>query len=94
MNPPVPFDLVNYGKTLFRQQGCLMCHRLKGEGGGVGPDLTSEGRRGRTTEWLMGHFKDPATYVKGSVMPPSKNLTEEQLKALAAFLQNQKEPGN
>ena len=51
--------LVKYGKTLYRQEGCFTCHRLNGEGGPVGPDLTTEGERGRTTEWLVGHFKDP-----------------------------------
>jgi len=82
--------LIKYGKTLYRQEGCFTCHRLNGEGGGVGPDLTTEGSRGRATEWLVGHFKDPPAYVHGSVMPPFKNLTDEQLRALTEFLQNQK----
>jgi cbb3-type cytochrome oxidase cytochrome c subunit len=82
--------MIKYGKTLYKQEGCFMCHRLNGEGGRVGPDLTTEGARGRTQEWLVGHFKDPAAYVPGSLMPPFKNLTDEQLKALTAFLQNQK----
>jgi mono/diheme cytochrome c family protein len=85
--------LIKYGKTLYRQEGCFMCHRLNGEGGGVGPDLTTEGTRGRTKEWLIGHFKDPPAYVHGSLMPPFKNLTDEQLQALTAFLQNQKGRG-
>ena len=85
--------LVKYGKTLYRQEGCFTCHRLNGEGGTVGPDLTMEGTRGRTAEWLVGHFKDPPAYVHGSVMPPFKNLTDEQLRALTGFLQNQKSRG-
>jgi len=85
--------LVKYGKTLYRQEGCFTCHRLNGEGGTVGPDLTTEGTRGRTSEWLVGHFKDPPAYVHGSVMPPFKNLTDEQLRALTGFLQNQKSRG-
>ena len=85
--------LVKYGKTLYRQEGCFTCHRLNGEGGTVGPDLTTEGTRGRTSEWLVGHFKDPPAYVHGSVMPPFKNLTDEQLRALTEFLQNQKSRG-
>jgi mono/diheme cytochrome c family protein len=85
--------LINYGKTLYRQEGCFMCHRLNGEGGRVGPDLTTEGTRGRTKEWLIGHFKDPPAYVHGSLMLPFKNLTDEQLQALMAFLQNQRSRG-
>jgi len=92
--PPTPgkpaAELIAYGKILYRQEGCFMCHQLDGEGGRVGPDLTVEGTRGRTTEWLIGHFKDPPSYVSGSIMPPFKNLTDAQLRALTAFLQNQK----
>jgi mono/diheme cytochrome c family protein len=82
--------LIWYGKTLYRQEGCFMCHRLNGEGGKVGPDLTVEGNRGRTNEWLIGHFKDPSSYTPGSIMPAFRNLTDEQLKALTVFLQSQK----
>jgi cbb3-type cytochrome oxidase cytochrome c subunit len=83
-------ELIKYGKTLYRQEGCFMCHKLEGEGGKVGPDLTLEGTRGRTDEWLFGHFKDPPAYTPGSIMPPFKNLTDEQLQALAEFLQSRK----
>lgn len=83
-------QLVAYGRTLYRQEGCFMCHQLDGEGGKVGPDLTLEGTRGRTKEWLVGHFKDPPAFTAGSIMPPYKNLTEEQLQALTAFLEIQK----
>jgi mono/diheme cytochrome c family protein len=82
-------ELIKYGKTLYRQEGCFMCHQLDREGGKVGPDLTLEGTRGRTNEWLIGHFKDPPAYSPGSIMPPFKNLTDEQLQALAHFLQSQ-----
>jgi mono/diheme cytochrome c family protein len=83
-------DLIRYGKTLYRQEGCFMCHQLNGEGGEAGPDLTVEGTRGRTEQWLIGHFKDPPAYTPGSIMPAFKNLTDEQVKALTAFLQSQK----
>lgn len=88
-----PSQMIAYGRTLYRQEGCFVCHRLDGEGGGVGPDLTVEGTRGRTPEWLQGHFKDPAKYTPGSIMPSFQNLTEEQLTALTAFLLNQKGHG-
>lgn len=85
-------ELIRYGRILYRQEGCFMCHRLDGEGGKVGPDLTVEGTRGRSNAWLIGHFKDPPAYTPGSIMPAFKNLTNEQLRALAAFLQSQKGP--
>ena len=83
-------DLIQYGRILYRQEGCFMCHQLNGEGGKVGPDLTLEGARGRTEAWLIGHFMDPTAYTPGSIMPAFKNLTDEQLKALTAFLESRK----
>jgi len=94
--PPkkTPEQLIAYGKTLYRQEGCFICHQLAGEGTKVGPDLTVEGTRNRSVDWLIGHFKDPAAYVPGSIMPSFKNLTDEQLSALTAFLESQKGGGN
>ncbi len=88
-----PGQLVAYGKMLYRQEGCFICHQLDGEGTKVGPDLTIEGTRGRSTAWLIGHFKNPATFVPGSIMPSFKNLTDEQLSALTRFLESQKGGG-
>jgi mono/diheme cytochrome c family protein len=85
-----PEQLVVYGRTLYRQEGCFTCHQLDGEGTKVGPDLTVEGTRGRSADWLVGHFKNPSAYVAGSIMPSFKNLTDEQLSALTAFLESQK----
>ncbi|HEX5433117.1 MAG TPA: c-type cytochrome, partial [Candidatus Angelobacter sp.] len=81
---------ISYGRTLYHQEGCFMCHQLDGQGGKVGPDLTIEGTRGRTDEWLIGHFRNPPAYTPGSIMPPFKNLTGRQLQALTTFLQSQK----
>lgn len=83
-------EWISYGRLLYRQEGCFMCHQLDGEGGTIGPDLTIEGTRGRSNEWLIGHFKDPPAYTKGSIMPSFKNLTGAQVHALVVFLQNQK----
>ena len=85
-------ELIVYGRKLYRQEGCVGCHQLDGEGGKVGPDLTVEGTRGRSDEWLVGHFKDPSAYTPGSVMLSFKQLTDEQLRALTVFLQNEKGP--
>jgi mono/diheme cytochrome c family protein len=85
-------DKIAYGKKLYRQEGCFMCHQLNGEGGTIGPNLTVEGTRGRSDDWLIGHFRDPGKYTKGSVMPPFQNATDEQLEALTTFLQSQKGP--
>lgn len=33
------------GKAIFASQGCMNCHRVRGEGSRVGPDLTNVGAR-------------------------------------------------
>jgi mono/diheme cytochrome c family protein len=83
-------ELINYGRTLYHQEGCMGCHQLDGQGGNIGPDLTLEGTRGRSDEWLVGHFKNPSAYTPGSVMPSFERLTDNQLHALTVFLQNEK----
>ncbi|TAN23966.1 MAG: c-type cytochrome [Acidobacteria bacterium] len=83
-------EQIAYGKRLLHQEDCIMCHKYEGEGGTIGPDLSTEGTRGRTDAWLIGHFRDPAKYSPGSVMPDFKNLTQPQLNALVAMLQNSK----
>lgn len=83
-------EQIAYGKRLLHQEDCLMCHRYEGEGGTIGPDLSIEGTRGRSDAWLIGHFRDPAKYSPGSVMPEFKNLTQSQLNALVTMLQNSK----
>jgi mono/diheme cytochrome c family protein len=88
--PKSQSELINYGRELYRQEGCMGCHELDGEGGKVGPGLTLEGTRGRSDEWLVGHFKDPGAYTPGSVMPSFHQLTDDQLHALTVLLQKEK----
>jgi mono/diheme cytochrome c family protein len=83
-------ELAKEGSLLFRQENCIGCHRLHGEGGTIGPDLSSEGRGGRTDAWMIGHLLDPSAYAPGSIMPPARNLSRQQIEALTAFLQQQK----
>jgi cytochrome c oxidase cbb3-type subunit 3 len=42
-NAAKPSGDANAGAGLFRSQGCAGCHRIRGEGGAVGPDLSSIG---------------------------------------------------
>ncbi|HYM12519.1 MAG TPA: c-type cytochrome [Bryobacterales bacterium] len=83
-------ELAKEGSLLFRQENCIGCHGLRGEGGTIGPDLSDEGRRGRTDAWMIGHLLDPSAYAPGSIMPPARNLSEQQIRALTAFLRAQK----
>ncbi len=73
------------GRHLFKTQGCMECHSIEGKPADS-PDLTYEGDRGRSREWLVGHLIAPSAYSPGSDMPSYGKLTGDQLDALALFL--------
>jgi len=82
-------DLVAKGKEIYAQKKCSMCHKIEGVGGKMGPDLSDEGNNGRDEEWLIKYFKDPKSIKPDVKMPPVKG-TDEELKALAAYMMSLK----
>ena len=46
------------GDALFRSKGCFQCHRISGEGGRLGPDLTLIGQS-RSADYLRRAVTDP-----------------------------------
>jgi mono/diheme cytochrome c family protein len=82
------------GKTVFRREGCLGCHRVHGKGGSVGPDLTNEGSRNlrafdfshvtgpqTISNWMRRHFANPPAVSRGSSMPAFP-LPDDELEPL------------
>ena len=81
------------GADLFAKVGCLNCHTYAGQGAdGPGPEVTDIGTRGRGVEYWMRWIRDPAA-LGGQGMPGFPNLTDEQLRALGAFLEASKGGG-
>lgn len=64
--PPVPGD-VQHGKAVYRGAGCAGCHYIRGEGSGLGPELTDIGLR-RT-----------AAFLRSAVTSPSESISENFL---------------
>ncbi|MEP6960066.1 MAG: cytochrome b N-terminal domain-containing protein, partial [Nitrospirota bacterium] len=58
------------GQALFAQQHCAACHRIHGEGGKVGPDLSYVADQRPDRQWHVRHFRDPQSVSPGSIMPP------------------------
>jgi mono/diheme cytochrome c family protein len=85
-------ELRQLGRELIQREACQRCHLLHGSGARIGPDLTVEWARGRTDEWLIGHFQDPKAFTKTSLMPSFSHLSEVELRALVAFLQEPSDP--
>ncbi|WP_173043949.1 cytochrome b N-terminal domain-containing protein [Nitrospira sp. KM1] len=73
------------GKAVFARFGCAGCHRIHGEGGAVGPDLSYEGDSRPDREWHHRHFKDPQSTSPGSIMPKFP-LTDQELNELTSYI--------
>ena len=86
--PAVTLEVANAAQTYA--EVCVACHRISGEGGTVGPDLTHVGRR-RDEGTLRKLIADPLTAYPKSTMPPFKDtLSAEQIDALARYLASRK----
>jgi cytochrome c553 len=78
--------LIQRGKQLYLTTGCIGCHKIRGVGGVVGPDLTFAGQRRKDPEWHIEHFKSPQKISPGSTMPPYGRLPEKDLQALTVYI--------
>jgi len=72
------------GRALFERLQCTSCHRIHGEGGAIGPDLSYVGDH-RDRDWLIKHFRDPQSTSPGSIMPKFP-LKERELNDLTAYM--------
>jgi ubiquinol-cytochrome c reductase cytochrome b subunit len=80
LEPAVRLAAMTYATT------CVVCHRISGEGGTVGPDLTEVGRR-RDLEDIRAVIEDASMVYGDSVMPAFKDkLTAGEIDALAQYL--------
>ena len=74
------------GQQLFRSLGCIGCHKIHGQGGSVGPDLSSGVLKGRSRQWIAVQVQDPKKHFPNSIMPAFSYLGETQLNDLLDFL--------
>ena len=78
-------ELVSWGRRLFKEKkSCFACHRVGGEGGKVGPDLTRAGFDYKP-EWLFAWVQNPQNMKKKTKMPNLGLRTDEAI-AITAFL--------
>lgn len=92
--------LLRAGHDAFQRAGCATCHVVRGTGaaGTGGPDLTHVGsRRSLGAGVLRNHVGTLAGWVadsqgikRGNLMPPTRNLRGEELRAVAAWLESLK----
>ncbi len=75
------------GRELFRSEGCINCHTFKGEGGEIGPDLTSVAKR-RSDEWIRQQIRNSKKHNPVSRMPSFDYLSRRQINAIIRYLKS------
>ncbi|MDE3199672.1 MAG: c-type cytochrome [Acidobacteriota bacterium] len=73
-----------YGRELFVQKDCIVCHSIGGVGSKTGPDLLDVTKR-HSLEWLDEQLVNPQLVYPGSTMP-EYDLDTNSRKALVSFL--------
>jgi len=76
--------LIARGKQYFMDQGCYGCHTLGKTGTPIAPDLTDIGSR-YPQSYLADWLRDPSAQKPTAHMPKIE-LTDEEVRALAAYL--------
>jgi mono/diheme cytochrome c family protein len=74
------------GEALFKKN-CLGCHRFKGVGGSICPDLTEVTKR-RSDDWIRQQLKDPSVNNPNSKMPDFSHLSDKQIQAIIDYLKS------
>ena len=80
---------VHRGKALMAEQGCTGCHKVEGEGGEVGPELTKVVERIEPAK-IARKIADPKLWTaagfQAGLMPPRPDLPEGDRQEIAAYL--------
>lgn len=72
---------------LIQSLGCKGCHKIKGDGGSLAPDLTQIGSR-MTAEQIHNHLVAPSDTRTKGFMPSYSTLTENDLNLITQYLYN------
>ena len=73
------------GKTVYTQNRCDLCHRIGGQGGVIGPDLSRVGTA-KDPQRLSQIIKDPKSVNPNTQMPAYPHLADDEVQALVSFL--------
>jgi mono/diheme cytochrome c family protein len=74
------------GEAAF-QGKCVKCHKLNGEGGTKGPDLTSILYK-KDADYIRNYTQDPRSIKPDGTMPPS-DLSDHELDLLIQYLKEE-----
>ncbi|MCU7845722.1 MAG: cytochrome c [Candidatus Thiodiazotropha sp. (ex Monitilora ramsayi)] len=82
-------QMIALGKKVWEDNNCIGCHTLLGEGAYFAPELGNVYQRfGGSKEAIMAFIKGrPKGGIEGRRSMPQFNLSDEELAAIAEFLQ-------
>ena len=78
---------VRAGARLYAENDCATCHKVRGEGASSAPDLSFIGQM-REIDWLRTYVRDPDSLNPATTMPPYKNLSEQEIDLIVAYLKS------
>jgi mono/diheme cytochrome c family protein len=86
-NPsPQTMTATKRGSKLLHSLGCIVCHRVNGQGGAIGPELTGALLRGKSRQWLMTQIRNPKAHFPNSIMPAFSSIPDQQVNEVVDFL--------
>jgi len=77
------------GSAVF-QGACVKCHKLNGEGGSKGPDLTGIFSK-KDEDYIRQYTIDPRSIKPDGTMPPAK-LSNHELDLVMQYIKEQNRP--
>jgi mono/diheme cytochrome c family protein len=85
-------QMATFGKQLYEvKYQCQACHTIGASGGYVGPSLNNAGNW-LTPAWIEAWLRNPQALVPGTI-EPKRAFTEDEVKALTAYLLTLKQSG-
>jgi len=75
------------GAILFQKERCIYCHKFKGKGATIGPDLTDVAKR-RSDEWLRDQIRNPKSHYMEPGMPGHEYLSKKEINDLIKYLKS------
>jgi ubiquinol-cytochrome c reductase cytochrome b subunit len=76
------------GAQLFHTLGCMGCHRVNGQGGTIGPELSSGSLQSKSRQWLMIQIRDPKKHNSNTIMPSFSSVTDQKINEIVDYLQS------
>ncbi len=77
---------IKRGSEIFHSNGCAGCHMINGSGGAIGPDLSGEGNRSRSRDWLSIQLRNPKAHYPDTIMPSFSRLGDKDISDLIDYL--------